>query len=95
MGWALRLMGEVAAAQSPPLIEEALAAYREALGMAQEMGARPLEARCRLGLGTLYGQIDRSGEARTEFAISQGDFGALHMPFWLGEAEKKLAGLSR
>jgi len=95
MGWALRLMGEVAAAQSPPLIEEAEAAYREALGMAQEVGARPLGARCRLGLGTLYGQIDRSDEARTEFAISQGEFGALHMPFWLGEAERKLAGLSR
>jgi len=95
MGWALRLMGEVAAAQTPPLVEEAEAGYREALGMAQELGAGPLEARCRLGLGTLYGQIGRSDEARTEFAISQGGFRALHMPFWLGEAERKLAGLSR
>jgi len=88
-------MGEVAAAQSPPLVEEAEAAYRQALGMAQEMGTRPLEARCRLGLGALYGQVDRSDEARAEFEISREAFGALHMPFWLGEAEKKLTGLSR
>ena len=58
-GWALRLLGDVHAAQTPPLIDEAEAAYREALKMAQEMGMRPLEARCRLGLSALYQQAAR------------------------------------
>ena len=35
----------------PPLVDEAEAAYRDALTMAHEMGMRPLAARCRLGLG--------------------------------------------
>jgi tetratricopeptide (TPR) repeat protein len=63
-GWALRLMGEVAATQAPPLVEEAEAAYGEALKMAQEMEMRPLEARCRLGLGKLYRRTGKREQAR-------------------------------
>jgi class 3 adenylate cyclase/tetratricopeptide (TPR) repeat protein len=91
MGWALRLMGEVAGAQTPPLVEEALAAYRQALDMAQEMGTRPLEARCRLDLGALYRRLDRGDEARAELERAGELFRALGMQAWLVRAESELA----
>ena len=86
-GWALRLMGEVAAAQTPPLVDEAEAAYREALKMAQEMGMRPLEARCRLGLGALYQQAARPDDARAELGYAVEELRALGMLTWLARAE--------
>ena len=85
-------MGEVAAAQTPPLVDEAEAAYRHALEMAHEMGMRPLEARCRLGLGVLYQQAARTEEARAEVAAAIGEFRALGMQTWLARAEAASAG---
>jgi tetratricopeptide (TPR) repeat protein len=87
MGWALRLMGEVAAAQTPPLVDEAEAAYRDALKMAHEMGMRPLAARCRLGLGLLYWQTARTDEARVEVAAAIKEFRTLGMQTWLARGE--------
>jgi hypothetical protein len=85
-------MGEVAAAQTPPLVDEAEAAYREALKMAQGMGMRPLEARCRLGLAALYQQAARAEEARAEVAAAVEGFHALGMQAWLARAESASAG---
>src|SRR6266478_3846415 len=87
MAWALRLMGDVAAAQTPPLVDEAEAAYREALKLAQEMGMRPLGARCRLGLGALYQQAGRAVEAHAEIAYADEELRALGMHTWLPRAE--------
>ncbi len=92
MAWALRLMGDVAAAQTPPLVDEAEAAYREALKLAQEMGMRPLGARCRLGLGALYQQAGRAVEAHAEIAYADEELRALGMHTWLPRAESAEAG---
>jgi tetratricopeptide (TPR) repeat protein len=87
LAWALRLMGEVAAAQTPPSVEEAETAYREALKMAQEMGMRPLEAHCRLGLAALYRQVARLEQARPEAAYAlKGS-----APGWHGSRAETLA----
>ena len=91
MAWALRLMGEVAAAQTPPLVDEAEAAYREALTMAQEMGMRPLEARCRFGLGALYQRAARPVEAGAELAHAVEGLRALGMETWLARVEAAAA----
>ena len=40
----------------PPEVEPAEAHYRQALALAEELGMRPLQAHCHLGLGRLYGQ---------------------------------------
>ena len=52
--YALRLLGEIAAQRDPPEVEQAEAHYRQALALAEELGMRPLQAHCHLGLGTLY-----------------------------------------
>ena len=55
---ALRLLGELAAQREPPERERAEAHYHQAL-MAEELGVRPLQAHCHLGLGTLYANINQ------------------------------------
>ena len=49
----LWLLGESTARQASPEGEPAAGHYREALALADELGMRPLQAHCHLGLGTL------------------------------------------
>ena len=52
--YALRLLGDIAARREPPESDQAEAYYRQALTLAEELGMRPLQAHCHLGLGMLY-----------------------------------------
>jgi tetratricopeptide (TPR) repeat protein len=90
---ALRLVGEVAAAQTPPLVEEAEAGYRQALGMAQEMGMRPFVAHCHLGLGKLYRRTDKREQAREHLATATAMYHEMGMTYWLEKAEAELGTL--
>ena len=56
--WALRLLGEIVAHDTPSKIEPARAAYQQALALAEELGMCPLQAHCHRGLGTLYARPD-------------------------------------
>ena len=89
-GWTLRLMAEVAAAQTPPLIDEAEAAYREALKMAQELGMRPLIARCHQGLGLLYRRTGKREKAREHLTTATRMYREMDMAFWLVQAEQEM-----
>src|SRR5262249_8438039 len=62
--YAVRLLGEVAARRPPPAAEQAAAYYQQALALAEELGMRPLQAHCYLGLGTLYSRVGRRQQAR-------------------------------
>ena len=61
--WALRFHGELHQQQDLLDLAEAERSYRAALALATELGMRPLEAHCHLGLGKLY---------LTEWAIRRG-----------------------
>jgi len=89
--WALRLLGEIAAHQDPPEIAPAAHHYRQALALAEELGMRPLQAHCHLGLGTLYAKIGRVEQARTELSTAIALFQSMDMAFWLPQAEAALA----
>jgi tetratricopeptide (TPR) repeat protein len=52
--YTLRLLGEIHTRRNPPEIELAETHYRQALALAEELGMRPLQAHCHLGLGALY-----------------------------------------
>src|SRR5262249_33906907 len=54
---ALCQLGVVQAHADPPDAEQAEAYYQQALTLAEELGMRPLQAYCHLGLGTLYAKI--------------------------------------
>ena len=88
--YALRLLGEIAARRDPPNAEEAESRYREALALAEELGMRPLQAHCHLGLGKLYRRVGRIDEARAALSTAIEMLREMGMAFWLPEAEGEL-----
>ena len=94
--WALRLVGEIAARRDPPEVEKAETACREALGLAHELGMRPLLARTHLELGRLYRRVGNRPEAEGHLSAAITWLHALDMRFWFERAEaelRKLGGL--
>jgi tetratricopeptide (TPR) repeat protein len=89
--WTLRLLGEIAAQREPLNAEQAEASYRQALALAEELGMRPLQAHCHLGLGTLYAKTGQREQTRTELAAAIDLYRAMDMTFWLPQTEAMLA----
>jgi tetratricopeptide (TPR) repeat protein len=89
--YALRLLGEIAAQRQPPDAESAVAAYRQALALADELGMRPLQAHCHRGLGTLYTTNGQREQARTELSTAIEMYTSMDMNFWLPQTEAALA----
>jgi tetratricopeptide (TPR) repeat protein len=89
--WALRLLGEIAAHQDPTEIEPAAHHYRQAFALAEELGMRPLQAHCHLGLGTLYAKAGQREQARAELSTAIEMYRAMEMTFWLPQVEAALA----
>jgi hypothetical protein len=58
--------------------------------LAHELGMRPLQAHCHLGLGTLYAKTGRREQARTELSAAITLYRAMEMTFWLPQAEATL-----
>jgi tetratricopeptide (TPR) repeat protein len=90
---ALRLLGEVARGHEPPDLDQAEAYYCQALDLAEEIGMRPLQAHCHLGLGTLYAKIGQRQQARAELSAAIDLYRSMKMTFWLPQAEAALAQL--
>ena len=89
--YALRLLGDIAAHRAPPAVDQATAHYRQALALAEDLGMRPLEAHCHLGLGTLYARTGQRAQAHVELSAAIDLYRAMEMTFWLPEVEAALA----
>jgi class 3 adenylate cyclase/tetratricopeptide (TPR) repeat protein len=89
--YALRLLGDIAARREPPEHDQAEAHYQQALALAEELGMRPLQAHCRLGLGKLYATTGQREQARTTLSTAIELYRTMDMTFWLSEAEAALA----
>ena len=81
--YARLLLGRIAAHREPPDIQPGLAACREALGLATELGMRPLVARCHRGLALLHGHDGAVDEARVERDAAAETLRGLGMTHWL------------
>jgi len=90
---ALRLLGEIAVYRDPPEAESAETYYRQALAAAEEMGMRPLQAHCRLGLGKLYQRTGKQAQAQEHLETAAAMYGEMDMRFWLEKAEAELGPL--
>ena len=90
-GWALRLLGEIAAHREPPDIEQAESHYWQAFTFAEELGMRPFQAHCHRALGTLYAEIGRRELAHAELSTAIELYRSMEMTFWLPQAEAALA----
>jgi class 3 adenylate cyclase/tetratricopeptide (TPR) repeat protein len=89
--YALRLLGDIAAQREPPEVETAIAHYRQALALAEELGLRPLQAHCHRGFGTLYAATGQQEQAHTTLSAAVDLYQAMEMTFWLPQAEAALA----
>jgi tetratricopeptide (TPR) repeat protein len=89
--YALRLLGAIAAHREPPESESAETHYRQALALTEDLGMRPLQAHCRLGLGTLYVQMGRPELASATLIAAIAMYRDMDMTFWLPQAEATLA----
>jgi tetratricopeptide (TPR) repeat protein len=89
--YALHQLGVVQAHADPLDAAPAEAFYRRAVALAEELGMRPLQAHCHLGLGTLYGKVEQWQQARAHLSTAIGLYRAMEMHFWLPQAEAALA----
>jgi tetratricopeptide (TPR) repeat protein len=80
---ALHQLGVVYAHANPPDAAQAEAHYQQALALAEELGMRPLQAHCHLGLGTLYATTGQWEQARTALAAAIDLYRAMDMTLWL------------
>jgi tetratricopeptide (TPR) repeat protein len=88
---ALHQLGAVQAHADPPDAVQAVAYYRQALALAEELGMRPLQAHCHRGLGTLYAQTGQQEQARTALSTAIAMYQSMAMTFWLPQTEATLA----
>jgi hypothetical protein len=72
-------------------VEQTVIHYRQALILADELGMRPLQAHCHLGLGTVYAKSGKPEQARVELSSALALYRAMTMTFWLPQAEAALA----
>ena len=86
---ALRLLAEIAARQQPS-DNSALARFGEAQTLAVQLEMRPLEARCRLGVGKLLLNAGNKREAGVVLSTAVAMRGEMDMKLWLPEAEAAL-----
>jgi len=94
LAYALRLLGETAARRDPPSLDAALAAYREAAALAEELGMRPLLAHCHLGLARLDARAGRTADARPHLVAALEAFRDLDMPFFLERSQAEFGSLA-
>ena len=93
-GHVLRLLGDIAAHPDRFEVDTAEEHYRQALALAEELGLRPLKARCHLGLGVLHRRAGKGQPARECLTTAVTMFGEMDMQFWLEQAQAELKELA-
>jgi tetratricopeptide (TPR) repeat protein len=88
--WALLLHGEIEVARGPGGVERARGWLGQALSLGDELGMRPLTARCRLALGALELSAGHRHEAQAWLAPALADLRAMGIAQWLARAERLL-----
>jgi len=84
---ALLLLGDIATHADRLDPESGEAHYRQALGLAEPRGMRPLVAHCHLGLGKLYRRSGKREQAQEDLATAATMFREMGMTYWLEQAE--------
>jgi class 3 adenylate cyclase/tetratricopeptide (TPR) repeat protein len=88
---ALHLLGDIATHPDRFDPENGEGHYREALGLAEPRGMRPLVAHCHLGLGKLYRRTGKPQEAQEHLTVATTMYREMDMLFYLEQAEAERA----
>ncbi len=91
--YTLQVLGQIATHKDPPDFGEAEDYYHQALALAEELGMRPLIARCHFGLGKLYRRIDNLEQAKRHLTTANSMMREMQMGLWLEQAEAELKNL--
>ncbi|HTS54933.1 MAG TPA: adenylate/guanylate cyclase domain-containing protein [Burkholderiales bacterium] len=91
--WAARLLADACARSDSSARERAEQHYLRALSFAEELGARPDEAHCHLGLGQLYSLLRDAPKAREQLEQALALYRVMDMQHWPDEAEAALQAL--
>jgi DNA-binding SARP family transcriptional activator/tetratricopeptide (TPR) repeat protein len=89
---ALAFLATVEARRAGAAGSRARELYEQAMAMAEELGMRPLVARCQLGAGGLLLAAGLRVRAREHLERAAATFRELDMPCWLTQAESALRG---
>jgi DNA-binding SARP family transcriptional activator/class 3 adenylate cyclase len=81
----LRILADIS--ERTGRLEEAEAQYREAGALAEGLGMRPLAARCRQGLASVYARMANQKKARDELAAATAMYRDMGVGFWLGRLD--------
>jgi DNA-binding winged helix-turn-helix (wHTH) protein/tetratricopeptide (TPR) repeat protein len=92
--YALRLLGELAAAGELRQVAQAVTQYRQALALAEARGLRPLQAHCYRGLGILEATRGQRAQASIALDTAITLYRAMDMTFWLRQTELALVQLN-
>ena len=87
---ALCVLGDIAASGASPDPSAADAHYRRAGALAEELGMRPLTARCRLKIGLLLRANGQSGKAVQALRVARDGFRDLELRPELSQSEAEL-----
>jgi class 3 adenylate cyclase/tetratricopeptide (TPR) repeat protein len=85
--YALRLLASIEIEREAPNLDRAEEYYQKALALANQLGMRPLQAHCHVGLGSLYRRHGDSEAAAAAAAAARDLFRAMDMTFWLHHPE--------
>jgi tetratricopeptide (TPR) repeat protein len=80
---AIRLLAAIQAERETPNLDRAEEDYRKALTLAEQLGMRPLQGHCHLGLGRLRRRAGHGEAAGAALTRARDLFRAMDMPFWL------------
>jgi class 3 adenylate cyclase/tetratricopeptide (TPR) repeat protein len=75
--------------------EQSARSLGEALGLATELGMRPLVAHCHVGLANVSGRTGNRTESDQHFAVAAALYREMGMRYWLEKAEKKMKMFGR
>jgi class 3 adenylate cyclase/tetratricopeptide (TPR) repeat protein len=87
--YALRLLGEVMTQCNEPA--QAETHYRDAVGLAQKLGMRPLAAHCHWGLARLFRRAQNQSAEQQHVTAARAHFRDMEMVGWLQRMETEFA----
>ena len=86
----LHLLGDIATTLQPPALDDARQHYRRSLGLAEELGMRPLIAHCHAGLAKLYRRTGKRTESDEHSATARTMYLDMGMTYWLERADREM-----
>jgi class 3 adenylate cyclase/tetratricopeptide (TPR) repeat protein len=92
--WLRCLLGDILACSPSISLMQVESTYSEALTLAHELGMRPVQARCHLGLGQIYARSRNSSMAQSELRSARELYDTMSMPFWFTKTNIAAASLS-